>query len=931
MALDDLVQLAHLAVHLEDGFLGERAAADHDLRLAALLGRRHRLAEAGEVEPVPPVDLVGLGVGNPDALRRGAQLVDEALDLGGVDLQAPHGLEQILAGRFVLARGALALLEREALVAQLLVQALHPPRQLFDDLELGGDLLLVRRLELLELLGLLGVERHELAHADLVGVEPPAPGHDLGEHAGQLGDDVENGLAPLLDAFGDLDLALAGEQRHGAHLAQVHAHRVVGLADGPGRQVQLRTLVLGGGLVLLAAQAQAPEVRGLGGVDQLDVLLAEHDDDVVDLVAVDHLRRQHVVDLVIGQEPLLLADVDQLLDLVRPFFLLHPVILSVKARDLAARPWCVMYDQAVPAGRACRPCLMARSFLTVSCSPAASALRIFSWISRLSRSIRRRRMRVEALGGGAARLVLLGERPGVRGPRRDQPPEPLVLELQPPGETVRPAPVEQRESRPRDGAAVLVLDLLEGHAPAQLGRQRRVRQQRLDELHLFGARPLRRRGPGRRGGGTRAGARVTPAPEAPHLGPEDLLLDAEALRRPGEVVGLRHAVANLREQGHRLADGRHLPLDGVEAVLLDRAAQKEVHEILGLLDEPAKSRRPLRADEAVGVGAVGQQHPAREQPVGDENLEAALGRADARGVPVEDHHPAFGEPAHQRRVPVRERGAGGRDHVRHAGLDGGDQVEVALDDDADALAADRILGPVQPVQDIALVIQRRLRRIEVFRFALRKQAPAESHHPAGDIVDREDHPPAEAVDDPAGLALGRQAGLEQLLLREALLRQFAEEHVAARNRPADAELLAGGGGDRTALEVGEGLAAGGAEEIRLEDPRGGGVGLEQALLETLFLGPAGRVLGEGYPPARGEKPHGFGKTQTLSFHNETNHIAALATAKTVKDLPLLIHREGRRFFAVKRTETHVVAAALLQGDVVGNDVVNGVRTPDLLE
>ena len=242
-----------------------------------------------------------------------------------------------------------------------------------------------------------------------------------------------------------------------------------------------------------------------------------------------------------------------------------------------------------------------------------------------------------------------------------------------------------------------------------------------------------------------------------------------------------------------------------------------------------------------------------------------------------------------------------------------------------------VLGPVQPVQDVALVVQRRLRRIEVFRFALGKQPPAEGHHPAGDIVDREDHPPAEAVDDPAGLPLRSQAGLKQFLLGEALLHQFAEERVASRDRPADAELLAGGDGDRTALEVGEGLAAGGTEKVRLEEPRGGGVGLEQALLEPLLLGPAGGVLREGDPPARGEKPHGLGETQALSLHNETNDIAALATAKAVKDLPLLIHREGRRFFAVKRAEPHVVAAALLQGDVVGNDVVNGVCTPDLLE
>ncbi len=37
-------------------------------------------------------------------------------------------------------------------------------------------------------------------------------------------------LLSLLDPLGDLDLALAGEQRDRAHLAQVHAHRVVALA-----------------------------------------------------------------------------------------------------------------------------------------------------------------------------------------------------------------------------------------------------------------------------------------------------------------------------------------------------------------------------------------------------------------------------------------------------------------------------------------------------------------------------------------------------------------------------------------------------------------------------------------------------------------------------------------------------------------------------
>ena len=51
------------------------------------------------------------------------------------------------------------------------------------------------------------------------------------------------GVLAALDALGDLDLALAGEERHRAHLAQVHAHRVVGLVERAGGEVELDALL----------------------------------------------------------------------------------------------------------------------------------------------------------------------------------------------------------------------------------------------------------------------------------------------------------------------------------------------------------------------------------------------------------------------------------------------------------------------------------------------------------------------------------------------------------------------------------------------------------------------------------------------------------------------------------------------------------------
>ena len=49
--------------------------------------------------------------------------------------------------------------------------------------------------------------------------------------SGLLADAADHHLAAGLDALGDGDLALARQQLDRAHLAQIHAHRIVGAAD----------------------------------------------------------------------------------------------------------------------------------------------------------------------------------------------------------------------------------------------------------------------------------------------------------------------------------------------------------------------------------------------------------------------------------------------------------------------------------------------------------------------------------------------------------------------------------------------------------------------------------------------------------------------------------------------------------------------------
>ena len=103
---------------------------------------------------------------------------------------------------------------------------LHLPAALFD--ALVGDLLVV--------------EDDELADRPFARVQVVAELDDPLGHERRARDRLDHGQLAALDPARNLDFALAREERDGAHLAQIHAHRVVGLVERAGREVELQLL-----------------------------------------------------------------------------------------------------------------------------------------------------------------------------------------------------------------------------------------------------------------------------------------------------------------------------------------------------------------------------------------------------------------------------------------------------------------------------------------------------------------------------------------------------------------------------------------------------------------------------------------------------------------------------------------------------------------
>ena len=250
-----------------------------------------------------------------------------------------------------------------------------------------------------------------------------------------------------------------------------------------------------------------------------------------------------------------------------------------------------------------------------------------------------------------------------------------------------------------------------------------------------------------------------------HLGAQDGFIHLQLGSRRLQVNGPLDGVGNGGDGRHHGAD--HLrALHGVVARLVREQLGLELQEILRvLMNGTVQGVAAHLLGVGVRVVTVGQKHHLHGHALGEEHVDAPQRSTNACRVPVENDRDVLGEAADKVDLACGERRAAGRDHVGHPRLVHRHHVGVALHQEAPLLLDDGGLGEVHAVQDLALVVEGALGRVEVLGdFLVCGQGTAPKPNDAACHIPNREHDPAlEEVPQRSVLALLAQACLDQLL------------------------------------------------------------------------------------------------------------------------------------------------------------------------
>ena len=168
-----------------------------------------------------------------------------------------------------------------------------------------------------QILGKLSIRVHQavdqFVDAHFVALDLVRQRKNFGDRGRAGGNRLHHVLQAFLDALGDFDFAFAGQQLDRAHFAHVHAHRIGGAAEigihGGKRRLGLFHDILVGHCRRGIGHEQGFGIRRL--VVDGNAHVVDHADDALDLLGIEHVVRQVVVDLGIGQVAAFLAQHDQ--------------------------------------------------------------------------------------------------------------------------------------------------------------------------------------------------------------------------------------------------------------------------------------------------------------------------------------------------------------------------------------------------------------------------------------------------------------------------------------------------------------------------------------------------------------------------------------------------------------------------------------------
>ena len=148
-------------------------------------------------------------------------------------------------------------------------------------------------------------QHQDIAHGSDAALQIVAQLNDLADDQRRTRERFANRPLAAFIALGQLDFALAGEQRNGAHLAQIHADRIVGFVAnilGEFQVAEIVGLILGGFF----------EIE-FGLFQDLDAGAIEVREQILEFAAGREIFGDQLVHFVVQNEPLFLARVHEIL------------------------------------------------------------------------------------------------------------------------------------------------------------------------------------------------------------------------------------------------------------------------------------------------------------------------------------------------------------------------------------------------------------------------------------------------------------------------------------------------------------------------------------------------------------------------------------------------------------------------------------------